>query len=338
VYGDFPPGTICASTKALLTGSDYVSKITSPLTQGAISFNQTKYTEDTSLNNLSITDDQIVDNISNIIYNNSVLPSVLSGQKEERKKEIEGRGFLESFAAAMKTDVLSTDIGGFEEVYEKINLKNLQKDEELDLNSKRVSSIIKSKLDEGDLTALGELKNYLQNIYDNVDSSSQKEISNYYGQVEKYYTDKAKSSYAKENLDNYMQTTSLDQRLKELDSFNANPDSTSIPIKPSNVSSKDVVNQYADYLQFREGDVFYNPEYLNKFKSETGVSSLTSPKIADLSYEYNVNTLKNVYSKQKEVLTDYQLAKDAIEKTENAGIKVSDEAKTVLNNYEKEIS
>jgi hypothetical protein len=270
---------------------------------------------------LNITDDQITDNISKII-------SINEGANNISQPIVFGGG-----SAGMGGLGLARSVSG--ENVLKLSIDELLKNSDED-SAKIVSTVLKNKLDDGNLEALDELKSYLQNIYNKADNSSRLEISKYYGQVEKYYTDKAKSNYAKQNLDNYMQTTPLDQRLKELDSFNANSDSTPIPIKPSNVSSKDVLNQYADYLQFKEGDIFYNPEYLNKFKSETGLSPLTTSKGADLAYDYNVNTLRNVYNKQKEILTEYQSAKDAIEKTEQAGIKVSDEAKAVLNNYEKE--
>lgn len=310
-------------------------------------------------NPIQLTDDQLVDNISQLIYSDTLSTETKAKNKLLEDQQRGEQSFWESFTGAMRDDIDPTKgMAGFvhgTEVHKQINLDELDVDNELLNSSIVVATALKNKLDSGDLSALEDLKKNLQNIYNNVDDKSKQKIKTYYDRVEEYYTNQAKYDYAKGNLEDYLANTPLEQRMQELNNFSATPGTDPIFIKGTQSTSKDILNSYADTRQYRTGDFFYNVDNLNQFKAEesadfakqyrdkdgnvifnTGAIQQKEAIAADLNYEYNVNVFKNLYDKYQSTLKDYQNAKEAIDKTKSAGVEVNPAAYQALNKFQQE--
>ena len=203
-------------------------------------------------------------------------------------------------------------------------------------SANQIAINLKNNLDDGNLDSLTELKNNLQDIYNRSNSSAKKEITKLYEEVEQYYTGKADYEAAQQNLDSYMESISIDQRMKDLDNVALNKDSGPISIKSPNLSQNDIINQYADHRSYRTGDVLYDNTYLKEFKTDAGKTEESLPKQAELAFNYNRNLYVSAANKSKELLNDYDSLKNSIEETEKQGVTVAQEAYDNLNRIKQE--
>jgi len=181
-----------------------------------------------------------------------------------------------------------------------------------------ISSVLRSKVEEGDLGALKELKEKFQNIVNSpIGESAKEQIKKNYQTVEQHVTNLNRLKLAQQNLDKYFQGTDAATRQKQLDQ-GINP--IKLGVDPNQEKSN--LNALAELENNRYGSALYNDNDLEVFKQKdlqdmrTGTQGRYNKLLSNMELSYNAAMTAAVQDKLNTL--DDQIAEQSKKMKENS--------------------